>query len=145
MAALGDLTIVVEARDPSGSLITAAFAADLGRPVAVVPGRVTTGAATGPNRLLREGAVPVRGAQDVLDELFGAGARTAAPPPAARADQLDPTLRRALEAVEAGEGADGVASAAGLDASRARAALGRLELMGLVVRDGLGGWERAGV
>ncbi|MEA2423667.1 MAG: processing protein, partial [Thermoleophilaceae bacterium] len=60
MAALAAMTVVVEAADPSGSLITAAFAAELGRGVAAVPGRVTASNAAGSNRLLRDGAAVIR-------------------------------------------------------------------------------------
>ena len=75
MAALARMTVVVEAAQPSGSLITADFARDLGRSVAAVPGRVTWRMANGVNGLLRDGAVPITSPQDVLDELYGAGVR----------------------------------------------------------------------
>ena len=155
MAALGRMTVVVEAAESSGSLITAAFAAQLGRDVGAVPGRVTARGAAGGNRLLREGASVIRGAEDVLDELFGAGKRPGPagpappgePPPArvapdTSADSLEPALRRVLDAVEGGESLAGIGRAAGLAAGEARAALGRLELLGLIGRDGLGTYER---
>jgi DNA processing protein len=78
IAALATVTIVVEAGERSGSLVTARHAAELGRPLGAVPGRVTDPQSAGTNALLRGGAEPVRGAQDVLDLLFGAGARVAA-------------------------------------------------------------------
>ena len=84
MAGLARLTLVVEAADPSGSLITADFAKDLGRCVAAVPGRVTSSVAQGTNSLLKEGAAAITGTDDVLDELFGVGVRRA-PRPASRA------------------------------------------------------------
>src|SRR4030095_8337765 len=74
MAALAAMTVVVEARQRSGSLITATMASDLGREVGAVPGRVGNATAAGTNSLLRDGAQVVRGAQDVLDSLLGAGA-----------------------------------------------------------------------
>lgn len=144
MAALAGVTVVVEASERSGSLITASFAAQLGRTVAVVPGRVTSDKAVGSNRLLREGAAPVRGPEDVLDELFGVGRwqQSALPPPADPAEQLEASLRRVLEAVEDGEDVEGVARAAGLSPGAARAALGRLEAEGFVTRTGVGAFER---
>ncbi len=104
MAGLARMTLVVEAADPSGSLITAEFARDLGRAVAAVPGRVTARMAEGTNGLLRDGAVPVTSIEDVLDELYGVGMR---PPPALelrRGPPADPGLRAVLDAVEAGLG-----------------------------------------
>ena len=95
MAGLARMTVVVEAADPSGSLITADFARDLGRTVAAVPGHVTSRWRAGTNGLLRDGAVPVTGAEDVLDELFGVGVR---PAPAARERVPGARRRRAAGA-----------------------------------------------
>lgn len=142
MAALASMTLVVEAADPSGSLITVDFARDLGRIVAAVPGRITWRMAEGTNALLRDGAVPVTQAQDVLDELFGAGVRAV---PAALASPSAPSRRAlsvVLEAVEAGSDVDGIAARAGMAARDVRAALGCLESDGLIVRRDLAGWER---
>jgi DNA processing protein len=72
MAGLAAITVVVEAADPSGSLITSDFAAELDRTVAAVPGRAGSRLAAGTNGLLKAGALVVTSAQDVLDELFGA-------------------------------------------------------------------------
>jgi DNA processing protein len=157
MAGFAAMTVLVEASDPSGSLITAEFARDLGRSVGAVPGRVTAKATVGTNGLLRDGAAVIRKAEDVLDELYGVGMRgvegetTADDPPrrrrrpraAPRPEPDDPVLRAVLEAVEAGHGVDGVAQEAGLDARAARAALGRLEADGYIARSGLGSYERS--
>lgn len=61
--------IVVEARQRSGSLITVRHALAQGREVFVVPGAVSGPFAEGTNQLLREGARPVRNAEDVLEDL----------------------------------------------------------------------------
>jgi DNA processing protein len=143
MAGLARLTLVVEAADPSGSLITAEFAKDLGRCVAAVPGRVTSSVARGTNNLLKDGATPISGTEDVLDELFGVGVRRAADPRALDPGPDDPLLRTTLEATDRCESVEAVASATGRTISQARAALGRLEADGHLVRRDLGGWERA--
>jgi DNA processing protein len=144
MAALGAITVVVEAGDPSGSLITATFASDLGRIVGAVPGRVTVSVAEGSNRLLRDGAALIRGTEDVLDEIFGAGNR----PPAQSAAEaviraLDPFLQRVLARVEVGETVSQIAEGTGKTVPAVRAALGQLERDGLIVPGALGWWERA--
>jgi DNA processing protein len=139
MAALGDVTVVVEAADPSGSLITAEFAQDIGRTVGAVPGRATAWTAAGTNGLLRDGAAVIRSPQDVLDELFGPGVRVLPPtlPPAPE----DPVLKRVLSALEHGDGVGAVASATGLSAAETRSALARLEIEGYLTRDPFGGYR----
>ena len=139
MAGLAQLSVLVEAAEPSGSLITAEFARDLGRAVGAVPGRVTSRFAAGTNGLLRDGAIPITGAQDVLDELFGVGACELA----GASLPGDPTLRAVLEGVEAGRNLGELAERAGLSIREARAGLARLEADGLVKRSGLGSYERA--
>jgi DNA processing protein len=141
MAGVASMTVVVEAADPSGSLITSDFARDLGRSVGAVPGRVTTGVARGTNGLLRDGAMLVSGAEDVLDELFGAGVRRV-PPPAKPAGPGNELLRRVLDAAERHELVAAIAADAGTTIPAARAALGRLEAEGYLARRELGGWER---
>lgn len=61
--------VVVEAAAKSGSLITARNALDQGRDVLAVPGHPFDARAAGCNILLRDGAILVRGAQDVIDAL----------------------------------------------------------------------------
>ena len=60
MAALGGMTVVVEARERSGSLITATMAEHLNREVGAVPGRVGNASAAGTNGLLHDGAHVIR-------------------------------------------------------------------------------------
>jgi DNA processing protein len=142
MAGLARMTVVVEAADPSGSLITTDFARDLGRSVAAVPGRVTSRVSRGTNGLLRDGAVPITAAGDVLDELFGVGMRQVPASETARAEPGDPRLARVLEAAERLSSIGAIAEAANLSSAETRAALGRLEAEGYLVRRDLGGWER---
>lgn len=146
MAALGAITVVVEAGDPSGSLITAHFAADLGRSVGAVPGRVTVSVAEGSNRLLRDGAALIRGTEDVLDEIFGVGNRPLAQAGSASerlVQALEPGVRQVLARVELGESVSAIAASTGMSVAAVRAALGQLEHEGLIVPGALGWWERA--
>jgi DNA processing protein len=142
MAGLARMTVVVEAADPSGSLITADFAKDLGRSVAAVPGRVTSHIARGTNGLLKDGAVPITGAQDVLDELFGVGVCRPPGEDHERPEPEDPLLLAVLRAAERLDTVNAIAEQSGLTTARARAALSRLEADGYLVRGELGGWER---
>ncbi len=143
MAGLARMTVVVEARQPSGSLITSDFARELGRCVAAVPGLVTSVKARGANNLLRDGAVPITGPADVLDELFGVGMREVPPLLSAAPPPDDPVLRAVLEAAGLSSSVAEIARASGISIGEARAALGRLELDGHLRRRDLGGWEVA--
>jgi DNA processing protein len=140
MAALAGMTIMVEARDPSGSRITTDLALKLGREVGAVPGPVTSPLSAGPHGLLRDGAQLVFGAQDVLDHLLGAGALNA--------ERIGPALDgeclRALAAVDVATSLDAVAAASGLDGARVAVALARLELLGYV-RVEVGRYARTGL
>ena len=69
IAGLALATVVVEARERSGALITADFALELGRDVFAVPGEITSGLSAGTNDLLRQGAGPLTSARDVLETL----------------------------------------------------------------------------
>ena len=140
MAALGRLTVVVEAAERSGTLITADCAADLGRDVAAVPGRVTSDAAAGTNGLIRNGAALVTDPQDVLDLLFGVGARKV---PEAPRPPLDPAEQRVLDALSRGETLDELGRQTGLGAAALRSTLARLELHGLVRREASGAYTPA--
>jgi DNA processing protein len=139
MAALGGMTVVVEAATRSGSLITTDLAADLGRDLGAVPGPVTSRASAGPNSLLAAGAHVVRDAQDVLDALLGPGQKKLEP----AVPSLDADLAAVLHAVEVGNSTcDAVAAATGLSGAAAAAALSRLELLGYLTCSNMGTYLR---
>jgi DNA processing protein len=69
IAGLCAATIVVEARERSGALITADFALEEGREVFAVPGEITSALSAGTNALLRLGATPLTAPADVLEAL----------------------------------------------------------------------------
>jgi len=131
IAALSAMTIVVQARSGSGALLTAAHADELRRPLGAVPGEITAPLASGPHELLRAGAELVRGPEDVLDALFGAGVRRVAGCDRA---PLAPGLQGLLDALADGRDAGDALGEAGLDADGGLAALAALELAGRVQR-----------
>ncbi|MEO8828478.1 DNA-processing protein DprA [Lapillicoccus sp.] len=141
-------TVVVEAGLRSGSLNTARSAASCGRPVGVVPGPITSVASAGCHQAVREGVAQiVTDVEEVLD-LIGSMGVDAAPrrsAPVAAVDLLDPEDAAVLSAVPVRRGGsvDRVAVAAGVSSTAAQAALGRLLLGGLVVRDTVG-WRKPG-
>ena len=64
-------TVVVEAGEKSGALITAYLAMEQGREVFAVPGEVSSHRSRGPHKLLKEGAKLVETVEDVLSEISG--------------------------------------------------------------------------
>src|SRR5947208_1774825 len=69
LAGLSLGVVVVEAAERSGALISAGFAADLGRELFAVPGRITSATSAGTNRLIQDGAKLITCWQDVVSEL----------------------------------------------------------------------------
>lgn len=74
VSGLAGAVIVIEATLRSGSLITARLAGEQGRDVLAVPGHPLDPRARGTNKLIREGAVLIEGADDVLEALGGTSA-----------------------------------------------------------------------
>jgi DNA processing protein len=139
MAALAGVTVVVEAAERSGSLITAEMAVEAGRTVGAVPGPVNSWRSSGTNRLLADGAAVIRDARDVLDQLLGPGASIAP----ASGPPLTDEGAQALAAIESGAAtADAVAAAAGTGFSATLVALARLERDGYVHGGRSGRWSR---
>ena len=69
VAALGLATLVIEAGERSGALITARLASELGRTVLVVPGAVDNPESIGANQLIRDGATLVASLDHILEEV----------------------------------------------------------------------------
>ena len=69
MAGFSHATLVIEAEERSGSLITAKLALEYNRDVFAVPGPIFSPTAGGPNFLLRLGATPIRWSADILEAL----------------------------------------------------------------------------
>jgi DNA processing protein len=137
VAGLAQATVVVEARERSGALITADFALELGRDVFAVPGEITSGLSRGTNDLIRQGATPLLAVDDVLEAL---GLER---PPARVATATSPEGRAVLDFLAAGAASlDEVSRATGVGSAEVAVALTELELAGLVSQ-GDGRYRRA--
>jgi DNA processing protein len=142
VAAFADAVVVVSAAKRSGALITARLALDLGRDVLAVPGSPWEVGSAGANALLRDGALLVSEAADVLVALgIDPGERRTGDP------TLSPTAARVLAALRREAMSPQLAAArCGLGSAETFAAVTELELVGLVVieRDGRIAPARAG-
>lgn len=141
IAGLSHAVVVVEAARDSGSLITARLAADeLGLPVGVVPGPITSQTSQGCNDMIYDGAVPVRDVQDILDLLPDGARRRAHGLPVEdasdAAEGLDPEVRRALDRLDThvAQSADELAASLQLASGVLLGHLLELEVKGLAAR-----------
>ncbi len=144
ISALARVTVVVEAAQGSGALITVNSALSQGKDVMAVPGPIDSQTSVGCNRLIRDGAEPLLAVEDLLAHFPECAtltpaaaalvqARIAAP---ARPEGLSPAEHRILELlVPGGSAPDRLVDRSGLSTAEALAALGGLELRGLVVQD----------
>jgi DNA processing protein len=148
LAALAAAVVVVESHRRGGALITAALAADLGRPVGAVPGSVRNPAAEGANLLLRDGAGVVL---EALDALAVAGLVPPKPPsglpawwsPPAAPPSLSGPEQLVLDVLGDGATVDELVGRSGATLTGVMAALDRLDERGLVAPDGPR-WRRTG-
>lgn len=69
MAGMSDATLVIEASDRSGTLITSRLATDYNRTVLTVPGSIYSKGSHGPHMLIRLGATPITKSEDILEAL----------------------------------------------------------------------------
>lgn len=130
ISGLAKVTLVVEARERSGALITASCAAGQGRDVLAVPGPITSPVSMGCNQLIQHGAKPALGLRDVLEEY---GIALPDVPSAALPTGLSDDERRVLDILSLGsEQVDEVAHRLGAPLAETLAVLTSLEIRGLV-------------
>lgn len=133
IAALADITVVVEAGAGSGALITADHAIELGRTVACVPNAIDAASSKGSNALLKAHAEPLLSPDDVLS-LLG---MTAAP---AHGPSLDPVSAKCWDAINRHGAATPaeISKVTGVSLRETASALSLLEIDGLVETDKAG-------
>jgi DNA processing protein len=138
ISALSQAVLIVEARDRSGSLVTARHAAEQGIDVYAVPGPIDRPHHVGSNRLLRDGAFPLLETRDLLDALAWPSTRRAPAP----ADAVSESAAEILDALRhAADDGDALARRLGRAPGEIAAALLELELEGRIARDRDGRWR----
>ncbi|HMC55844.1 MAG TPA: DNA-processing protein DprA [Gemmatimonadaceae bacterium] len=127
IAALASLTIVVEAPEKSGALITAGHALELDRPVAAVPGPIDQPQSAGCNKLIASGAQIITCVEDAL-----ALAGLTPPPRRPRGDPAGDEGRVWAALANGALDMDSLCSASGLPADKCMAAVGNLQVAGAI-------------
>jgi DNA processing protein len=134
IAGLARATLVIEAGDRSGALITAMLAAEYNREVMAVPGSVTNPKACGCHGLIKTGAALIERSEDILqilDSASGAIPRPAAEQTEIELNEPESIMVRALDATEA-QHIDDLALKLGIPVGEALGQLLLLELKGAV-------------
>ena len=147
VAALSLATLVIEAGEKSGALITARLAIELGRPVLVLPGSIDNPECAGSNQLIRDGATLVASVDHILEEVEplltlskGAGAAPKESPRAAALTGREKQIYQMLD--DSPRGVDDLVRVCDLPPSVISTVLLSLELRRLVKKQP-GGFVRA--
>jgi DNA processing protein len=131
MAGVAQATLVIEAAEKSGTLITARLALDYNREVIAVPGPITSPSSLGPNLLIKQGAVPITRSEDIL-EVFGIKQDTLFAEKKSELEHLLPDEKELLELIAEPLSRDDIAAASTLTVSELNSLLSAMEIKGLI-------------
>lgn len=130
MAGLAQATLVIEAEQRSGTLITSRMATDYNRDVFAVPGSIFSSTSAGPHMLIRLGATPITCAKDIL-ESFGFASKEEEEYPI-DTSSLSTEEARVIEILHEPRHRDHLIEMLGLGASEVNILLMKMEIAGLI-------------
>ena len=131
MAGLAHTTLVIEAGEKSGTLITARLATEYNRNVAVVPGGIFSPGSKGSNSLLKYGAYPITSPADLL-ELLGLADDTQTQTRQLPLAHFSPEEQKIIDILREPTPRDALIRASGLPPSSALILLSALEIKGVI-------------
>lgn len=137
-AGISDITIIIEAEENSGTLITARLGTEYNKIVGAVPGPINSPSSVGANWLLRMGAVPITKVEDILQELGFAEKISAKD---TEYLMLNSDEERVLEILNEPKTKEEIMDELELDANEANIIFSTLEIKG-VIKETLGRIER---
>jgi len=124
LASMSIGTLVVEAPEKSGALITARMAADEGRDVFSIPGDITRYTSKGTNNLIKDGAIPVTSPTDIVEYYSLSGKKSAS-----SEKMNDPVLQAVMNGCET---AEEIAQTLNLPINKVLSRITELELLGIL-------------
>jgi DNA processing protein len=130
MAGLSHATLVIEAKEKSGSLITARLATEYNRELLVVPGSIFSAESKGTHQFLRLGATPVTSPEDILQTLGIASNERVA-----HRNDLSEDERRVIGLLASARPREELIEALGPDVSATNILLSTMEIKGLIVEE----------
>ncbi len=137
VSGLSDAVLITEAAAKSGTLNTASHALEQGKDVFVVPGNITSPLSAGCNLLLKQGAIPVTSAEDILERI----APQLLQPQTTLALGDNPTQVKIIELLQSGiRDGDELQIKTGVNASEFATELTMMEINGLVRSLGANQW-----
>jgi DNA processing protein len=131
MAGMCQATLVIEAKEKSGSLITAKLAAEYNRDLLVVPGQIFSAESKGTHQFLKLGATPITSIEDLLQALNLVPRERRE---ILRGDVTDDEMR-VLEILASPVSRDELIDSLGLPVSEANILLSMMEIKGLIVEE----------
>ena len=134
MAGLSHATLVVEAKEKSGSLITAKLVTEYNRELLVVPGSIFSAESKGTHQFLRLGATAATSPEDILVAL-GIAKREGPASWAELRDDLSPDELRVFEIVHSPVSRDELITELELPITDANVLLSTMEIKGLIVEE----------
>ncbi len=134
MAGLSHATLVVEAREKSGSLITAKLVTEYNRELLVVPGSIFSAESKGTHQFLRLGATPVTSPEDILVAL-GIAKREGPLSLTELREDLSPEEMRVFDIIRSPLSRDELIEALDISVTDAHVLLSTMEIKGLIVEE----------
>lgn len=134
MSGMSHATLVIEATEKSGTLITARLAGEYNRDVFAVPGSIFSDSSSGPHNLIRDGATPITTPRDLKEAL---GFDEQSPKTEMHFENCTPTEKIILEILTIPCSRDELLEQSNLSASEVNIALSTLEIKG-IIKESLG-------